>query len=241
MALQIYFLRGNAKRPFSASVQAGIQYPMHHRFLSAQARLDWPCADVGFSRLHALDYQALRDEHLAIFLNGLFNDKRGKKEGTQLALPFTHKSPSPWTFSQQVALAQSLNLEKSVESRQSTQAIGAPSKSEKALITSKVTTSFSDSLCTPISYVSLPRSTDFSRLKNSKCSHTRLAMSLRGDSLLSSRICWTIRTDSGCARVCLIRFWVFMPLIMAGGSRIVQYYLWVNGRARLSKQAQYSD
>jgi len=44
------------------------------------------------------------------------------------------------------------------------QALGAPGKTEKALITRKVTTIFSVSSCTPISYMSFPRPTDVSRL-----------------------------------------------------------------------------
>ncbi|VAW77975.1 hypothetical protein MNBD_GAMMA13-96 [hydrothermal vent metagenome] len=59
-------------------------------------------------------------------------------------------------------------LEKSVGSRKSTQAIGAPSKPEKLLITNKVTTNFSDSLCTLISYVSFSRPIDLSRMINRK-------------------------------------------------------------------------
>ncbi|VAW78152.1 hypothetical protein MNBD_GAMMA13-1967 [hydrothermal vent metagenome] len=59
----------------------------------------------------------------------------------------------------------SLNLEKSVGSRKSTQALGAPGKPEKLLITNKVTTNFSDSPCTPISCMSFSRPTDLSRLK----------------------------------------------------------------------------
>ena len=42
--------------------------------------------------------------------------------------------------------------------------VDAPGKSEKALITSKVTMSFSDSPCTPMAYVSFSRPTDFSRM-----------------------------------------------------------------------------
>ncbi len=57
-----------------------------------------------------------------------------------------------------------LNLEKSVGSRKATQSIDAPSKSEKSLITSKVTTSFSDSLDTPMAYASFSRPTNFFRL-----------------------------------------------------------------------------
>ncbi|MCP4283900.1 MAG: hypothetical protein GY792_05550 [Gammaproteobacteria bacterium] len=40
----------------------------------------------------------------------------------------------------------------------------APSKTEKLLITNKVITSFSISLCTPISYLSFSRSTAVSRV-----------------------------------------------------------------------------
>jgi len=58
-----------------------------------------------------------------------------------------------------------LNLETSVGSRKSAQALGAPSKAEKYLITNKVTTNFYASLCTPISYASFSRPTEVSRLK----------------------------------------------------------------------------
>ncbi|MCP4286276.1 MAG: hypothetical protein GY792_17825 [Gammaproteobacteria bacterium] len=59
-----------------------------------------------------------------------------------------------------------LNLKTAVGSRQSRQALGVPSKTEKLLITNKVITSFSISLCTPISYLSFSRSTAVSRLKD---------------------------------------------------------------------------
>ncbi len=49
-------------------------------------------------------------------------------------------------------------------SRKSAQAIDAPRKCEKALITNKVTTSFSNFLCTPISYTSFSRPTAVSRI-----------------------------------------------------------------------------
>ena len=58
-----------------------------------------------------------------------------------------------------------LNLKTAVGSRKSAQAIDAPGKSEKALITSKVTTSFSDSPCTPMAYTSFSRPTAVFRLK----------------------------------------------------------------------------
>ncbi len=57
-----------------------------------------------------------------------------------------------------------MTLETAVGSRKSRQAIGAPSKTEKLLITNKVITSFSISLCTPISYLSFSRSTAVSRM-----------------------------------------------------------------------------
>jgi len=57
-----------------------------------------------------------------------------------------------------------LNLETSVGSRKSTQALGAPGKTEKILITNKVTTNFSVSPCIPISYASFSRPTEVSRL-----------------------------------------------------------------------------
>ncbi|MEE9303135.1 MAG: arylesterase [Thiotrichaceae bacterium] len=58
-----------------------------------------------------------------------------------------------------------LNLENAVGSQKSTQAIGAPSKTEKLLTTNKVTTNFSVSLSTPLSHASFLRSTALSRLK----------------------------------------------------------------------------
>ncbi len=51
-------------------------------------------------------------------------------------------------------------------SRKSAQAIDAPRKCEKALITNKVTTSFSNCLCTPISYTSFSRPTAVSRFNS---------------------------------------------------------------------------
>jgi hypothetical protein len=58
-----------------------------------------------------------------------------------------------------------LNLETAVESRKYRQALGAPRKTEKLLITNKVTTNFSVSLCTPVSYLSFSHLTAVSRLK----------------------------------------------------------------------------
>ena len=58
-----------------------------------------------------------------------------------------------------------LNLEKSVGSQKSTQALNVPSKLKNLLITNKVITQFYNSLCTSISCMSFLRSTDFSRLK----------------------------------------------------------------------------
>ncbi len=54
-------------------------------------------------------------------------------------------------------------LKTSVGSQKSTQAFGAPGKSEKPLITNKVTTSFSDSPCTPKAYASFLRPTEVFR------------------------------------------------------------------------------
>ncbi|MCP4287777.1 MAG: hypothetical protein GY792_25625 [Gammaproteobacteria bacterium] len=59
-----------------------------------------------------------------------------------------------------------MNLKTAVGSRKSRQALGAPGKTEKLLITNKVITSFSISLCTPISYLSFSRSTAVSRMKD---------------------------------------------------------------------------
>ncbi len=72
------------------------------------------------------------------------------------------------------------NLENAVGSRKSTQAIGAPSKTEKLLITSKVTTNFSVSLCTPLSYASFSRPTALSRFN-----HDSTHMSISSKSLVS--------------------------------------------------------
>ena len=55
-------------------------------------------------------------------------------------------------------------LKTAVGSRKSTQALGAPGKLEKSLITNKVTTCFSNSPCTPISYASFPRPTAVFRI-----------------------------------------------------------------------------
>ena len=62
--------------------------------------------------------------------------------------------------------AQYLNPETAVESRKHRQTLDAPSKTEKLLITNKVTTNFSVSLCTPISYLPFSRLTTVSRLKD---------------------------------------------------------------------------
>jgi len=59
-------------------------------------------------------------------------------------------------------------LKTSVGSRKSTQALGAPGKSEKLLIINKVTTNFSVSPCTPISYLSFSRPTEVSRIMTEK-------------------------------------------------------------------------
>ncbi len=58
-----------------------------------------------------------------------------------------------------------MNLETAVGSRKSTQALGAPGEAEKYLITNKVTTNFTASPCTPISYISFSRPTAVSRMK----------------------------------------------------------------------------
>ncbi len=57
------------------------------------------------------------------------------------------------------------NLDKSVKTRKSMQALDAPSKIKKNLITNKVTATFLISLCTSIAYMSFPRLTDLSRFK----------------------------------------------------------------------------
>ncbi len=58
-----------------------------------------------------------------------------------------------------------INLDKSVKTRKSMQALDAPSKIKKNLITNKVTATFLISLCTSIAYMSFPRLTDLSRIK----------------------------------------------------------------------------
>ncbi len=57
-------------------------------------------------------------------------------------------------------------LDKSVKTRKSMQALDAPSKIKKNLITNKVTATFLISLCTSIAYMSFPRLTDLSRIMN---------------------------------------------------------------------------
>jgi len=57
-----------------------------------------------------------------------------------------------------------LNLEKSVETRNSAQALDSPSVMKKWLITNKVTTHFFITLFESITCTSFPRSTDLSRL-----------------------------------------------------------------------------
>ncbi len=58
----------------------------------------------------------------------------------------------------------SIILDKSVKTRKSMQALDAPSKIKKNLITNKVTATFLISLCTSIAYMSFPRLTDLSRI-----------------------------------------------------------------------------
>jgi len=60
----------------------------------------------------------------------------------------------------------SLNLETAVGSQKSAQALGAPGKIQKCLITTEVTTTFCISPCTPISYTSFLRPTAVSRLNS---------------------------------------------------------------------------
>ncbi len=57
-----------------------------------------------------------------------------------------------------------LNLETAVGSQKSAQALGAPDKIQKCLITTEVTTTFCIAPCTPISYTSFLRPTAVSRL-----------------------------------------------------------------------------
>ena len=58
-----------------------------------------------------------------------------------------------------------LNLKTVVGSQQSLQVLGAPRKTAKCIVTTKVTTNFSVSRCTPISYVSFLHPHAVSRFK----------------------------------------------------------------------------
>ncbi len=57
-----------------------------------------------------------------------------------------------------------LNLDTAVGSQKSVQALGAPGKTEKCLITTEETTTFFISPCTPISYTAFLRPTAVSRI-----------------------------------------------------------------------------
>ncbi len=59
-----------------------------------------------------------------------------------------------------------LNLETAVGSQKSAQALGAPDKIQKCLITTEVTTTFCLSPCTPIAYTAFLCPTAVSRQKN---------------------------------------------------------------------------
>ena len=91
-----------------------------------------------------------------------------------------------------------LNLKTAVGSPKSTQALGAPGKSEKPLITNKVTTSFSDSPCTPIAYASFSRPTAVSRLKKNirrgltAATCTLLGAPLTGQSVQAADEGWAV-------------------------------------------------
>ena len=61
-------------------------------------------------------------------------------------------------------LVVSITLETAVGSQKSAQALGAPGKIKKCLITTKVTTTFFISPCTPISYTAFLRPTAVSRM-----------------------------------------------------------------------------
>jgi len=61
----------------------------------------------------------------------------------------------------------SFNLETAVGSQKSAQALGAPGKIKKCLITTKVTATFFISPCTPIAYTAFLRPTAVSRFKRS--------------------------------------------------------------------------
>jgi len=66
----------------------------------------------------------------------------------------------------QIVRSFSFNLETAVGSQKSAQALGAPSKIKKCLITHKVTTNFLISPGTPIPYASFLRSTAVSRFNS---------------------------------------------------------------------------
>jgi len=61
-------------------------------------------------------------------------------------------------------MIKSMNLEKSVETRKSTQVLNMPKKAKKELLTNKVGRFFVASLFTSITCTSFSRSTEFSRV-----------------------------------------------------------------------------
>ncbi len=71
-----------------------------------------------------------------------------------------------------------MNLETAVGSQKSAQALGAPGKIKKCLITTKVTTTFFISPCTPISYTACLRPTAVSRMTVTE-THRRISASMR--------------------------------------------------------------
>ena len=69
------------------------------------------------------------------------------------------------TQTRRIQIAPGFNLKTAVGSRKSAQALGAPGKLKKLLITNKVTTNFFNLPCTPTAYASFSRPTAVFRLK----------------------------------------------------------------------------
>jgi len=110
-----------------------------------------------------------------------------REHGTMARTPLAAFFNIPQLFSGRHAMNEvtCLNLETAVGSQKSTQALGAPRKIKKCLITNKVTTNFLISRCTPISYASFLRPTAVSRLKRvvtgvARCSLLILICTLGG-------------------------------------------------------------
>ncbi len=94
---------------------------------------------------------------------GLNFSHKGRFRGDVLVKYGEPIAPSPRNVDD-CSPKQRINLDKSVKTRKSMQALDAPSKIKKNLITNKVTATFLISLCTSIAYMSFPRLTDLSRI-----------------------------------------------------------------------------